>query len=144
VTAIAVGQTTLSATCDNSVSASTLITVTPIPVSSVTISPPNLNLALNQPGPLPQAQLLATAKDSAGNTLSLQGRQVQWFSNNQPVADVSVNGVVTGRTVGSAQITVTVDGVTSAPVQVDVTAHFMLSAVFDGSRRRSLELPGIR
>jgi uncharacterized protein YjdB len=80
--------------------------------------------------------LLATAKDSAGNTLSLQGRQVVWFSNNIPVADVSTAGVVTGKTIGSAQVTVTVDGVTSAPVQVDVASFFSVSSAFDAPRRR--------
>jgi hypothetical protein len=102
----------------------------------VTVSPASLSLSLNQPGPLPQAQLLATALDSVGNTLSLQGRQVQWFSNNIPVADVSAAGVVTGRSIGSAQITVTVDGVTSAPVPVDIQAFFSVNPAFDTARRR--------
>lgn len=144
VSANAVGQSNLTATCDNSVSATTLITVTPIPVSSVTISPPNLSLSLNQPGPLPQSQLLATAKDSAGNTLSLQGRQVVWFSNNQPIADVSQSGVVTGRSIGTAQVTVTVDGVSSAPVTVSITAFFELSAAWDAGRRRLFDVLGLR
>ena len=136
VTANALGTTRITATCDNAVNSFTDITVTPIPVSSVTISPPGAVMHLNQPGPNPQTQLLATAKDSAGNTLSLQGRQVVWFSNNIPVADVSAAGVVTGKTIGSAQITVTVDGVTSAPVQIDVQAFFSLSSAFDTPRRR--------
>jgi trimeric autotransporter adhesin len=135
VTAHALGTTRITATCDNSANASTDVTVTPIPVSSVTISPPGVSLSLSQPGS-PQAQLLATAKDSAGNTLSLQGRQVAWFSNNIPVADVSQAGVVTGKTIGSAQITVTVDGITSAPVLVDIQAFFSLSSAFDVPRRR--------
>ena len=136
VTANALGTTRITATCDNSASAFTDITVTQIPVSSVTLSPPGVVMNLNQPGPNPQTQLLATAKDSAGNTLSLQGRQVVWFSNNIPVADVSAAGVVTGKTLGSALITVTVDGVTSAPVQVDVQSFFSLSSAFDTPRRR--------
>ena len=66
----------------------------------------------------------AIAKDSAGNTLSLQGRQVVWSSNNIPVADVQPSGVVTGRSIGSAQISVVVDGIGSAPIQVDIHAFF--------------------
>jgi hypothetical protein len=77
-----------------------------------------------QPGPLPQGQLLATAKDSANNVLSLQGRSVQWFTDNEPVARVSNTGVVTGAGIGSANIHVVVDGVASAPVPVDVHAFF--------------------
>jgi uncharacterized protein YjdB len=136
VTGNALGTTRITATCDNSASAFTDVTVTPIPVSSVTISPPGVSMHLNQPGPNPQTQLLPTAKDSAGNTLSLQGRQVAWFSNNIPVADVSLAGVVTGKAIGSAQVTVTVDGVTSAPVTIDIQAFFHLSSAFDTPRRR--------
>ena len=137
VTAHAVGITRITATCDNTASNFTDVTVTPIPVSSVTVTPPSLSLTFSQPGPNPQAQLLATPRDSAGNALSLQGRQVQWFSNNIPVADVSTLGVVTGRAIGSAQITVTVDGVSSAPVPVDVVPPFFSAGwSFDTARRR--------
>lgn len=142
VTANALGTTRITATCDNIVSAFTDVTVTPIPVSSVTVSPTSLSLHLNQPGPL-QAQLLATARDSAGNTLSLQGRQVLWSSNNIPVADVTAAGVVTARSIGMAQITVTVDGVASAPVPVDVQAFFSLNTAYDTPRRRQ-GLAGLR
>jgi uncharacterized protein YjdB len=124
VTATGVGQSTVSATCDNSVTASTTITVTLIPVASVTINPGSMSLTLVQPGPLPQGQLLATAKDSANNVLSLQGRQVVWFTDNEPVARVSSTGVVTGAGFGSANIHVVVDGVASAPVPVDIHAFF--------------------
>ena len=129
VTALAVGASTVTATCDNvstpPVSASVQITVTPIPVSSVTIAPSTgLTLSLNQPGPLPQGQLLATARDSAGNVLSLQGRSVLWFTDNEPVARVSTTGVVTGQSIGFAQVSVTVDQVPSAPVPVTVNAFF--------------------
>ena len=136
VTAHALGTTRITATCDNSASAFTDVTVTPIPVASVSISPAALSLSLSQPGSAPQAQLLATARDSAGNSLSLQGRQVTWFSNNIPVADVTTAGVVTARNIGTAQITVTVDGITSPPVQVDVTAFFSANSAFDVARRR--------
>jgi uncharacterized protein YjdB len=140
VTALAVGAAQITASCSNvstpPATASFQVTVTPIPVSSVTIAPTSLTLSLNQPGPNPQAQLLATARDSAGNTLSLQGRQVTWFSNNIPVADVSQAGVVTGRTIGQAEVTVTVDGVISAPVPVTVSAFFSLNSAFDVARRR--------
>jgi hypothetical protein len=61
--------------------------------------------------------------------LSLQGRQVLWSSNNLPVAGVSTLGVVQGTSIGIAQITVVVDGVSSSPVTVDV--HAFLSAIGD-------------
>ena len=116
VTGNALGQASISATCDNSVSAQTSAQVTPVPVSTVTISPTSLTVAQNSSG-----QLLVTARDSANNVLSLQGRTVVWTSNNNPVAQVSTQGVVSGLTTGTAEVTVSVDGVVSAPVPVTVT-----------------------
>jgi hypothetical protein len=43
---------------------------------------------------------------------------------------------VTGRTIGQAEVTVTVDGVISAPVPVTVSAFFSLNSAFDVARRR--------
>jgi uncharacterized protein YjdB len=118
VSALALGNATITATCDN-VNAQVTAQVTPVPVSSVSITPPGLSLAQGT-----QGQLQAVARDSANNVLSLQGRQVLWSSNNLPVASVSTQGVVAGVSVGIAQVTVAVDGVTSAPVTVDVHAFF--------------------
>jgi len=128
VTATGVGSTAIQATCENvtgsSPSANTTVTVTPIPVSSVTIAPSaGLTLSMGTPGQQ-QGQLLATARDSAGNVLSTQGRTVVWFTDNEPVARVSTTGVVTAASIGSAQIHVTVDQVASAPVPVSVNAFF--------------------
>jgi uncharacterized protein YjdB len=133
VSANALGSANISATCDNSVSASVTVQVTPVPVSTVTITPDGLTLPRGT-----QGQLTATARDSAGNVLSLQGRQVQWFSNNIPVAQVSTQGVVFGASVGVAQITVSVDGVVSAPVTVDVQAF--LSVLNDAAVARAAGL----
>jgi uncharacterized protein YjdB len=119
VTGLSVGQASIAATCDNTTSAQVTAQVTPVPVSSVTITPPTLTVSVNS-----QSQLLATARDSAGNVLSLQGRSVLWTSNNEPVAGVSNSGVVTGRSVGSANVFVSVDGVVSAPAAVSVTMSF--------------------
>jgi uncharacterized protein YjdB len=71
-----------------------------------------------------QGQLLAVARDSAGNVLSLQGRTVTWLTDNQPVASVTNAGVVQGGQPGDANITVVVDGVASAPVTVTVVTMF--------------------
>ena len=119
VTGNALGQATITATCDNAVNASTIAQITPIPVSSVTITPGSLSLTQGT-----QGQLLVTARDSANNVLSLQGRQVIWTSNNNPVAVVSTQGVVSGVSIGTAQVEVSVDGVVSAPITVDVHAFF--------------------
>jgi len=119
VSALSVGQANITATCDGTVNTSILAQVTPVPVSSVTITPGSLNLTAGM-----QGQLLAVARDSAGNVLSLQGRTVTWLTDNQPVASVTNAGVVQGGQPGDANITVVVDGVASAPVTVTVVTMF--------------------
>jgi len=121
VSGVSVGQASITATCDGTVNASVTAQVTLVPVTSVSISPNGLSLTQNT-----QGQLSVTARDSANNVLSLQGRTVTWFSNNIPVAQVSPQGVVQGTSIGQAQVTVTVDNVTSAPVTVDVHAFFSM------------------
>ena len=119
VSALSVGQANITATCDGTVNTSILAQVTPVPVSSVTITPGSLSLTGGM-----QGQLLAVARDSAGNVLSLQGRTVTWLTDNQPVASVSNAGVVQGGQPGDANITAVVDGVASAPVLVSVVTMF--------------------
>lgn len=119
VSALSVGQANITATCDGTVNTSILAQVTPVPVSSVTITPGSLSLTGGM-----QGQLLAVARDSAGNVLSLQGRTVTWLTDNQPVASVSNAGVVQGGQPGDANITAVVDGVASAPVLVSVFTMF--------------------
>ncbi|HWP70827.1 MAG TPA: Ig-like domain-containing protein, partial [Gemmatimonadaceae bacterium] len=119
VSALSVGQANITATCDGTVNSSILAQITPVPVSSVTITPGSLNLTGGM-----QGQLLAVARDSAGNVLSLQGRTVTWLTDNQPVASVTNAGVVQGGQPGDANITAVVDGVASAPVTVTVVTMF--------------------
>jgi len=137
VSALSVGQANITATCDGTVNTSILAQVTPVPVSSVTITPGSLSLTGGM-----QGQLLAVARDSAGNVLSLQGRTVTWLTDNQPVASVSNAGVVQGGQPGDANITAVVDGVASAPVLVSVFTMF--SAVTPSVDRRLQSLVASR
>lgn len=114
VVGVAVGQTTVTASCQG-LSTTVQIQVTLIPVTSVTITPSPLSLFVGD-----LQQLAMTVLDSASNTLSLQGRQVVWSSDNLPVATVSAGGVVQGITQGSANVRVTVDGVVSPAIVVTV------------------------
>lgn len=122
VSGIALGIATISATCDNLVSGSTNVQVTLVPVTSVSISPSSMSLV--PPGSV--GQLTAIARDSAGNVVSLQNRNVQWFSSNIPVASVTNQGVVNSHSVGTTDITVSVDGVLSGPVTVTVAQPFAM------------------
>ena len=120
VSGASLGSAQITATCDNSVSGSTQVQVTLVPVVSVSIEPTSLTL-----GPNSQGQLTPIPRDSANNVLSIQGRNVNWTSSNNPVAVVNGQGVVqSGGQAGSANIQVSVDGVVSAPVPVTVTAFF--------------------
>jgi uncharacterized protein YjdB len=117
----AVGGATITATCDG-VNASVSAQVTLIPVANTTITPNGLTLVDNT-----QGQLTVTARDSANNVLSLQGRNVQWTSDNIPVATVTSQGVVAGVTPGTANVQVSVDGVFSQSVTITVTAPAVAS-----------------
>src|SRR5207249_1783269 len=116
VTAGAVGSATITATSEGK-SGTASITVTGVPVASVTVSPAAASVQAGQ-----TQQLTATLKDANGNLLT--GRTVTWSSNNTPVATVNGTGLVTAKVAGSATITATSEGqsgtasITVTPVPV--------------------------
>jgi len=75
----------------------------PASVGSVTVTPSSTSVQTGG-----TAQLTATAKDSAGATLT--GRTVTWTSNASSTASVSSSGTVTGVAAGSATVTATSEG----------------------------------
>jgi uncharacterized protein YjdB len=102
VTGVTTGSVTISATSEGQSGAAT-ITVSTVPVASVTVAPASASLQVGQTAPL-----TATAKDANGNTLS--GRVMTWQSSNTSVATVNGSGLVTGAGAGSATITATSEG----------------------------------
>src|SRR5438309_3109899 len=116
VTGVAPGSASITATSEGK-SGTAEITVTTVPVASVTVSPATASVAVGQ-----TLQLTATPKDSTGTALT--GRSVTWVSSNPGVATVSSNGLVTSGAVGTATITATSEGkagsaaVTVTPVPV--------------------------
>src|SRR6266550_1302541 len=105
VTGSVAGTATITAISEGK-SSSAAITVTTVPVASVTVSPSSGSLQVGQ-----TVQLTATPKDSTGSTLA--GRTVTWTSGNTSVAIVSSSGLVSGAAQGSATITATSEGKTS-------------------------------
>ena len=101
VTAAAVGSATVTATSEGQ-SGSATVSVTTVPVASVSVSPATVSVQAGQ-----TVQLTATPNDAGGNALS--GRTVTWASSNVGVATVS-GGVVTGVAAGSVTITATSEG----------------------------------
>src|ERR1043166_6733489 len=87
------------------------VTVTPVPVAAVTVSPGSASVVMGA-----TVQLTATPRDSSGNALT--GRTVTWASDITTVAAVDGNGIVTA---GSATITATSEG-QSGSAAIPVTA----------------------
>src|ERR1019366_4674280 len=94
------------------------ITVTPIPVASLTVTPTTASLAIGA-----TQQLTATTLDANGNTLS--GRAVTWGTSDATKATVSASGLVTAIAPGTATITATSEtktGTSTITVSVGVGA----------------------
>jgi uncharacterized protein YjdB len=102
VTGVAVGTAAITATSEGKSDGSN-ITVTPVPVGTVTVAPPSVSIATTQ-----QATLTATVKDINGTVVT--DRTVQWTSSNPGVATVTQGGVVTGVVPGNTTITATSEG----------------------------------
>ncbi len=103
VTAVTIGTTTISATSEG-VAGSATVTVDPVPVALVAISPGTLSLTVGR-----TETLTASARDAEGNLLA--GRAVTWRSSAPAVATVSATGEVSALSIGSAVITATIGGV---------------------------------
>src|SRR5207247_776355 len=102
VTGVAAGSATITATSEGQ-SGTAAITVTSVPVASVTVSPASASVQAGQ-----TVQLTATPKDVNGNPLT--GRTITWSSSNTSVATVNSSGLVSGVVAGSATITATSEG----------------------------------
>src|SRR5205809_656023 len=142
VTGVVAGSTTITATSEGQ-SGTSVVTVTLVPVASVTVSPAPASVQAGQ-----TVQLTATPKDANGNTLT--GRTVTWASSNTSVGTVNASGLVTGVVAGSTTITATSEGksgtsavtVTAAPVPVaSVTVSPATAAVFVGQTTQLTATP---
>ena len=114
VTANAAGSATVTATSEGQ-NGTSAITAIVVPVASVTVSPASASVQIGR-----ALQLIAVAKDSAGNTLT--GRTMTWSSSNALIATVTSAGLVTGVAAGSATITGTSEGKTGTATITVVVA----------------------
>ena len=107
----ALGDATITATVEG-VSGSASVSVIPVPVQQVTVSPASSVLLVGG-----QVQLTAAVEDANGNIVT--DRTLTWQSSASSVASVGVDGLVSGVAGGTATITATADGVSgSATVTV--------------------------
>src|ERR1700722_12114642 len=113
VLAVAVGSTTISAKSGGATGTSS-ITVSNVPVASITITPAAPTVIVGQ-----TTTLTATAKDASGNVLS--GRPFTWASADTTIAKVgATTGLVTGVAAGAVHVTASSGNVTSPAVTVTV------------------------
>ena len=113
VTGVGLGSAQITAESEGA-TGSVSITVAPRPVATVALTPNPASVKVGS-----AVQMSLDLRDSNGNQLNTVGRTVTWDSSNKPVATVQ-DGVVNGAAVGTATITVTVDG-RSASAIVNVT-----------------------
>lgn len=114
-TGVKAGTTQITATANGITSPAATLTVTAPAVASITVAPasPSIGTGATQ-------QFTATAKDSGGNTIT--GVAFTWASSVPAVATIDSNGLATGVTAGTTQITAAANGVTSSPDTLTVTA----------------------
>lgn len=116
VTALGVGSSTIIAEIDQRQGQVGVI-VTLIPIGTVTLTPTTVSMFRGE-----QRQLTLTSTDSTGATITnYQGRSVVFNSTNLPVVQPSAQGVIFAADSGQANITATVDQVTSNIVAVTVS-----------------------
>ena len=111
LTALAPGEAKITATCGE-ICGSATITVKAVPATSIRLSAEDLTLLVGQSSRL-------TAKISPDNTTD---RTIVWKSDNESVAIVSSNGLVTAVSAGTASVTATCGSVT-ATCRVTVNAR---------------------
>ncbi|MEP7325387.1 MAG: Ig-like domain-containing protein [Gemmatimonadota bacterium] len=123
-TAVSPGEAVISAGCEGQ-TGGCQITVTPVPVSAVVVSPASGSIQAGA-----TLQLSAATKDSQGKVIT--GREVTWGSSAPALAAVSATGLVTGAIAGSAKITATCEG-RSGSANLTVTAAPMAGVKLDPS-----------
>ena len=106
VTGVAVGTATITATSEGKAGSAT-VTILPIPVATVIVSPAASSVLVGS-----TQQLTVSTVDASNNALT--GRVVVWSSSDTTRAKVSVTGLVTAVAVGSATVTATSEGKSGA------------------------------
>ena len=123
-TGVAPGTTTITASSEGKTSNNATLTVSAIPVASVTISPASASVVAGQQTPA----FTAVTKDAGGNVLT--GRTVTFSSSNTSVATVDANtGVATGVAPGTTSIIASSEGKNSTAATLTVTAVPVASVI---------------
>ncbi|WP_226088487.1 Ig-like domain-containing protein [Vibrio bathopelagicus] len=113
---VEVGHTTLTAFKDGVTSNKVDVNVSSAVITDIQVTPSPVDVAKGQAEPL-----TATARFSDG-TVSNLSSYVSWTSADTAKATVSPTGLLSGVEVGNTTLTAFKDGVTSAPVVVNVSS----------------------
>lgn len=125
-TGVAAGSANITASLGGVASTPVALTVTNATLVSLAVTPSNPSIALGT-----SQQMTATGVFSDNNTQDLT-TQVTWASSATAVATVGqATGLATPVAIGSANITAAMNGVTSAPVPLTVTAATLVSISVD-------------
>ncbi|MEP6692079.1 MAG: Ig-like domain-containing protein, partial [Gemmatimonadaceae bacterium] len=122
---VAVGVITVTASTTDPTSATMSVNVVQNAVNSITLTPPTLDMRVND-----VSTIVAQLKAFDGTVLT--GRTVVWASDNTGVATVDQSGVVTARSPGGANITATSEGKTGTSV-ITVTNPPVATVQVNGS-----------
>lgn len=122
ITAVAAGTATITVkTIDGNKTATSAITVTTIPVSSVAVSPTSASLYAGN------TQQLSTTISPANAT----NKNVTWSSSNTAIATVNSAGLITAVAAGTATITATTqDGNKTASATITVNPNTNFTVYF--------------
>lgn len=130
VTGVTAGQVAISASANGVTSTEKLVTVVASvnEVAQVTISTTSSSIMEGT-----TLQYTATALNVNGDVLT--GQTFNWQSSNASVASIDANGLATGITTGTSQISVSADGVSSDQLELLVTPAMITSRMgtFQGS-----------
>ncbi|MEO6210820.1 MAG: Ig-like domain-containing protein, partial [Gemmatimonadaceae bacterium] len=114
-TGVAPGTTSITASSEGKTSINATLTVSAVPVASVTISPTTQSVVAGANTPA----FTVVTKDAGGNVLT--GRSITFNSSNTGVASIDASGIATGLSAGTTSITASSEGVTSNSATLTVT-----------------------
>lgn len=118
VTGVAAGQATIEASANGVSSQIRINTIADAnAVASLEITGASANQKLKVTGTL---QLNVVAKNVSGNTISVAPGSLTWKSNKTDILTVNNSGLASGVALGTAEISVSVGGLNSNPVTIEV------------------------
>ena len=141
VTGVSVGSASIVVTSEGK-TAQAEITVTAVPVASVTVAPNAPSIKVGE-----TVAMVATLNDEQGNVLA--GRAVAWSTSAPAIATIDgTTGMVTGVAVGTATLTATSEGKTGSTTVTVATAQkpvaqILLSAPQDTLEAYSSQMIGV-